>query len=140
MFISWVLLGIIGAFKSYPSVGDISLFLSLTPLFYHKLHGLYALQAFINMSLELEFGFILGLTWIYLMVLYPIMSFLWVTTGTGNANFYYALNITTATANLFLITDALAALRKRAFLIKKELPRPNTDRMDGLYEANKRQS
>jgi len=44
---------------------------------------------------------------------------MWIVAGTGNANFYYALNIVTAFANIVFLSDSLGAIKKRQFLMKK---------------------
>jgi hypothetical protein len=46
---------------------------------------------------------------------------MWVWTGTGNANFYYALNLVIALAQSMLIVDVMSSVLKRDFLIRTKL-------------------
>lgn len=68
--------------------------------------------------LEFEYGFLTAATFLLLGVLYPIMWHMWIMTGTGNANFYYALTLATAICNGYIISDSISALNKRKYLIK----------------------
>lgn len=67
---------------------------------------------------EFEYGFVTAATFLFLGVLYPIMWHMWIMTGTGNANFYYALTLVTAVCNGYIISDSVSAINKRKFLIK----------------------
>lgn len=100
----WILLAIIGTFKTYPSVGDIALFISLLPLILHLLQ-------------EMIYGFAISVASICIIVLAPVMWRMWVWTGTGNANFYFAICLVTVFAEALLITDAATAVLKRDFLL-----------------------
>lgn len=107
----WGQIAIICAFKAYPAAGDVALYWSITPLLVHLLT-------------EVSYVIFLGIVWIFVMFLLPVMWRMWVWTATGNANFYYALNLVIALAQSMLIVDALSSVLKRDFLIqtkKKEL-------------------
>jgi len=110
-------------FKAYPSVADISLHLSMLPLFVHKLRGEY-FKCFPNMlfncmiNTELHYGFVIGCGFVYITVLAPIIWRMWIFTGTGNANFYYGLNLALAILQILLVTDSLSAVLKRDFLLR----------------------
>jgi GPI-anchor transamidase subunit U len=104
----WGQLAIICAFKAYPAAGDIALYLGLIPLFVHLLT-------------EVSYAIFLSIVWIYVMFLLPVMWRMWVWTGTGNANFYYALNLVIALAQSMLIVDVMSSVLKRDFLIRTKL-------------------
>eukprot|EP00029_Vermamoeba_vermiformis_P001390 TRINITY_DN11562_c0_g1_i1.p1 TRINITY_DN11562_c0_g1~~TRINITY_DN11562_c0_g1_i1.p1 ORF type:complete len:426 (+),score=145.81 TRINITY_DN11562_c0_g1_i1:73-1350(+) len=101
----WALVAAMAIFKAYPSVADISLHLSMLPLFVHKLR-------------ELHYGFVIGCGFVYITVLAPIIWRMWIFTGTGNANFYYGLNLALAVLQILLVTDSLSAVLKRDFLLR----------------------
>jgi phosphatidylinositol glycan class U len=101
----WALVAAMAIFKAYPSVADISLHVSMLPLFVHKLR-------------ELHYGFVIGCGFVYITVLAPIIWRMWIFTGTGNANFYYGLNLALAVLQILLVTDSLSAILKRDFLLR----------------------
>eukprot|EP01121_Diplochlamys_sp_Union-15-3_P008120 TRINITY_DN2133_c0_g1_i2.p1 TRINITY_DN2133_c0_g1~~TRINITY_DN2133_c0_g1_i2.p1 ORF type:complete len:236 (+),score=1.23 TRINITY_DN2133_c0_g1_i2:97-804(+) len=117
VFIFWVLIATIAIFKSYPSVGDIALHLSLFPLFHHKLQ-------------EMKYGFIVAIAFVCVTILTPIIWRMWIYSGTGNANFYYALNLVLCVIQTILVTDALSAVMKRQFLLKKLTREYNAKKKD----------
>jgi phosphatidylinositol glycan class U len=101
----WALVAAMAIFKAYPSVADISLHVSMLPLFVHKLR-------------ELHYGFVIGCGFVYITILAPIIWRMWIFTGTGNANFYYGLNLALAVLQILLVTDSLSAILKRDFLLR----------------------
>jgi len=66
----------------------------------------------------MKYGFVVGCAFVYVTVLTPIIWRMWIYSGTGNANFYYAINLVLALIQTILITDASSAIMKRQFLIK----------------------
>lgn len=102
----WLQVGIAATFRAYPSTADVALLLALVPLFYHKIQGFL-------------WGFAMLGGYVYLTLLYPIFYRIWIIYGSGNVNFYYALNLVTAFVNSTVLTEALAAVLKRDFLMKQ---------------------
>ena len=58
---------------------------------------------------------------------------MWIYQGTGNANFYYAINLVLTVGQVLIITDAIALVLKDEYLYKKaareqaaEPPAPTT--------------
>jgi phosphatidylinositol glycan class U len=49
-------------------------------------------------------------------VLAPIMFYLWLGSGGGNANFYFAITLVYAIGQIFLLVDVLYAHLKREFI------------------------
>lgn len=102
LLLSTTMIGLIAVFKSYPSTGDVGLFLSLLPLFSHLLP--FMKQTFIIICMLLA-----------TTVLAPIAWQLWIYNNSANANYYFAINLVYSTAQIFLITDLLFGEVKRQF-------------------------
>ena len=49
-------------------------------------------------------------------ILAPIMWHLWIHTGSGNANFYFAITLVYSISQIFLIVDILYAYLKREYI------------------------
>jgi len=106
LLLSTTLIGLIAVFKSYPSTGDVGLFLSLLPLFSHLLP--FMKQTFIILCMLLA-----------TTVLAPIAWQLWIYNNSANANYYFAINLVYSTAQIFLITDLLFGQVKRQFYMSQ---------------------
>lgn len=105
-------IGLISVFKSYPSIGETGLYLSLLPI----LGYLFPLMR----NFLVYSCMILAST-----VLAPIMFYLWLGSGGGNANFYFAITLVSSIGQIFLLVDILYANCKREFIIKNgwDMPR-----------------
>ncbi|XP_013787439.1 phosphatidylinositol glycan anchor biosynthesis class U protein-like [Limulus polyphemus] len=99
-----ILLALTAVFKSYPSVADTALYLSLLPLWKHLFP--YMRQTFI-----------VGCIILSCTVLAPVLWFLWIYPGSANANFYFGITLAYNTAQIFLITDLLFAYIKRDYIL-----------------------
>ncbi len=89
--------------KSYPNVGETGFYLSLLPV----LAYLFPLMRnFLVYSCMILFSTILA----------PVMYYLWLGSGGGNANFYYAITIVFSVGQVFLLVDILYAHLKRDFI------------------------
>ncbi|XP_021961854.1 phosphatidylinositol glycan anchor biosynthesis class U protein [Folsomia candida] len=99
-------------FKSYPCIGDVGFYLALLPMWKH-------LFPFMQQK------FLVGCFFIATSVLAPIQWFLWIYSGSANANFYFGVTIAFGTAQIFLLTDVLLAYMKREYYLchgmKKEI-------------------
>jgi len=86
-----------------------------------------------------QWGFAMAGAYVYLTLLYPIIWRIWIYYASGNANFYYALNLVTAFANSTILSEALSAVLKRRFLIKKKRQEAaNGDKKDTTKSAKKK--
>ncbi|KZS16662.1 phosphatidylinositol glycan anchor biosynthesis class U protein [Daphnia magna] len=103
--LSFTLCAIMAIFKSYPSIGDVGFYLALLPLWNH-------LVPFFRHS------FIVGCIFLVTSVLSPILWYLWIYTGSANANFFFATTLAFATAQIFLLTDVLFAQAKYDYHLK----------------------
>ncbi|EGG21312.1 GPI transamidase subunit PIG-U family protein [Cavenderia fasciculata] len=105
LFYFWILCAIMATFKSYPALGDTALHISLLPLLYETLKGV-------------KYIFIIVVVGIYVTVLAPILWQMWIYQGTGNANFYYTINLVFTLAQVLLMADALSVLLRLEYLDK----------------------
>ncbi|KAL0302661.1 UNVERIFIED_CONTAM: Phosphatidylinositol glycan anchor biosynthesis class U protein [Sesamum angustifolium] len=96
-FLVFVYLAISSMLKSYPSVGDSALYLSLLVLF-------------VNELAEMQFSFFLFCGYVGVSLLSPVMHNLWIWRGTGNANFYFATAIAYACFQIVLVVESVSAM------------------------------
>jgi phosphatidylinositol glycan class U len=96
LFQLYVLLFLVSIFKSYPSYADTALYLSLLPLWRHTFGHMR------NLMVE-------TVMYVVATVIAPILWHLWIYAASANANFYFAITLTYATAQIFLVTDLVFA-------------------------------
>ncbi|XP_058448317.1 phosphatidylinositol glycan anchor biosynthesis class U protein [Malaya genurostris] len=92
-------------FRPYPCVGDISMYLSLLPLWK-------------SISRFMGHNFIVGATMLVTSILGPTVWYLWIYSNSANANFFFGVTLVFCTAQIFLITDLFFAFIKRDFCLK----------------------
>jgi len=97
VFLAICLLAINAIFKSYPSVGDSSFCFALGPLMHRQLAGMRHMYYLMQVLL-------------FVTVLSPIFWHLWIVTGSGNSNFYYALTVVFAAAQVLLLSESMLAV------------------------------
>lgn len=56
----------------------------------------------------------------FALVLAPIFWHMWIYHGTGNANFYYAINLVTTMIQILFMTDCLSVVLKNDYIEKKK--------------------
>ncbi len=64
-------------------------------------------------------GFLYAVVAVFAIVLAPIFWMMWIYQGTGNANFYYAINLVLTVAQIWFINDCIADVLKTDYLQKK---------------------
>ncbi|KAJ7486042.1 GPI transamidase subunit PIG-U [Mycena galericulata] len=96
LYAAFVLLGVLGTFKSYPTMADPGLFLSMIALF----PEIYP---------YLRYPIVTTLLHLHAALLMPLFHHLWLNQGTGNANFFYASTLVFACANGAALTDCIWA-------------------------------
>lgn len=116
VFLTLILMALTAVFKSYPSLGDVGLYLALLPLWNH-------------LFLFMQQLFIVGCMLIITSVLGPTVWHLWIYSGSANANFFFGVTLAFATAQIFLITDLLFAHKKREFALKHGWPEVTSKRV-----------
>ncbi|KAL6601076.1 PIG-U-domain-containing protein [Neocallimastix sp. 'constans'] len=100
LFLTLVVTSLISQLKTYPSVGDVALYMIFIPmyqeLFKYMTYPFYTLNFFLY-SISFE----------------PLMYDLWIWQGTGNANFLFIINLIFNIAQILLLTDTIHAFLKR---------------------------
>ncbi|KAF9452779.1 PIG-U-domain-containing protein [Macrolepiota fuliginosa MF-IS2] len=96
LYATFLLLGVLGTFKAYPTLSDPGLFLS-------------TLAVFPEVFSYLRHPIVTALLHLHAALLMPLFNHLWLNTGTGNANFFYASTLVFACANGAALIDAIWA-------------------------------
>ncbi|KAK7265544.1 hypothetical protein RJT34_33164 [Clitoria ternatea] len=107
-FLAFVYIVISSMLKSYPSVGDLALYLGLLGLFAFELK-------------DMQFSFFLFAGYVGVSFLSPVMHNLWIWRGTGNANFYFATAITYACLQIILVVESVSAMLNHDRMLTKLL-------------------
>jgi len=102
LYANFLLIGILGMFKPYPTLADPGLFISMMSLFPETFP--YLNNAIVTALLHL-----------HACLLLPLFNRLWLSQGTGNANFFYASTLVFGMANGFAVTDCIWAGIRAAF-------------------------
>ncbi|XP_053612556.1 phosphatidylinositol glycan anchor biosynthesis class U protein [Plodia interpunctella] len=105
ILLATVLIALSTIFRSYPCIGDVGFYMALLPMWKH-------LFSFMQQK------FIVGSAFIINSALGPTVWHLWIYSGSANANFFFGVTLSFATAQIFLITDLLFAYIKREFTLK----------------------
>jgi phosphatidylinositol glycan class U len=116
-FVIVVYLGIWSIFKSYPQYGDIGLFWTCLPFYISSI------------SCRSQKYIFCVVTFFFCAFLLPIMYYLWIYQGSGNANFYYAVTLFLNGAQILFLLDFVKAR------ILTELYRSNPN-LDELKKNN----
>ncbi|KAJ3825355.1 PIG-U-domain-containing protein [Lentinula raphanica] len=96
LYALFILLGILATFKSYPTLSDHGLFIAFWAIF----PEVYP---------YLRHPFPTFLVLLHSALLQPLFAHLWLSHGTGNANFYYASTLVGACAGGMAVVDAVWA-------------------------------
>ncbi|KAF7365048.1 Phosphatidylinositol glycan anchor biosynthesis class U protein [Mycena venus] len=96
LYAAFILLGILGTFKSYPTMADPGLFLSM-------------IAVFPEIYPYLRYPIVTTLLHLHAALLMPLFHHLWLNQGTANANFFYASTLVFACANGAALTDCIWA-------------------------------
>ncbi|XP_061487609.1 phosphatidylinositol glycan anchor biosynthesis class U protein isoform X1 [Rhineura floridana] len=119
IFFMFVQLAIISIFKSYPTVGDIALYMAFLPLWSH----LYPF---------LRNVFILSCVLIVCSLLFPVLWHLWIYAGSANSNFYYAITLTFNIGQILFISDYFYAFLQREYYLTHGIYLIRKDRTDPM--------
>ncbi|KAH7695482.1 GPI transamidase subunit PIG-U family protein [Aphelenchoides avenae] len=87
---------LVAVFSPYPSYAEATIYLALFP-------------AFVELHQFLRFKLIYGGMLCASFTLAPIMWRMWTTTGSGNANFYFAIILVYVVAQIGLMNDLVGA-------------------------------
>lgn len=124
LFLATLLISLSAIFRSYPCVGDVAFYMALLPIWKHVSKCNY--QSIILNHIQLIFttllavmthNFIVGCFFLVTSFLGPVVWHLWIYSASANANFYFGVTLSFATAQIFLVTDMLFAHIKRRFYL-----------------------
>uniref|UniRef100_A0A7N5ZXW4 Phosphatidylinositol glycan anchor biosynthesis, class U n=1 Tax=Anabas testudineus TaxID=64144 RepID=A0A7N5ZXW4_ANATE len=100
VFLIFMQLAVISIFKSYPTVGDIALYMSFLPVWSH-------LHRFLRNI------FLVSCVLLACSALFPVLWHLWIYAGSANSNFYYAITLLFNVAQILLVSDYFYAFLRR---------------------------
>ncbi|KIM45341.1 hypothetical protein M413DRAFT_17367 [Hebeloma cylindrosporum] len=96
LYATFIMLGILGTFKPYTTLSDPGLFLSMIAIFPETYP-------------YLRHPIVTALLHLHSALLMPLFHHLWLTQGTGNANFFYATTLVFACSNGAALVDSIWA-------------------------------
>ncbi|KAK0213150.1 PIG-U-domain-containing protein [Desarmillaria ectypa] len=96
LYATFLLVGVLGIFKAYPTLSDPGLFLSMISLF-PEIYPYF------------RHPIVTSLLHLHAAMLLPLFHKLWLAQGTGNANFFYASTLVFACANGAALVDCIWA-------------------------------
>ncbi|XP_067625482.1 phosphatidylinositol glycan anchor biosynthesis class U protein [Eurosta solidaginis] len=108
LLLATVLIALMSIFRSYPSVGDVSFYLALLPLW----RRCWKFMAH---------NFVVFCFFVVTLSMMPALWHLWIYSGSANANFYFGTTLAFSTGQIFLVTDLLFAHVKREFCLRNGL-------------------
>jgi len=92
--LSFTLLAVISIFKSYPTLGDTTLWLALIPMWSHSF-------MYLRDSMVTLFSMFTS------CLMFPVMWFVWISANAANANFYFASSLAFSICQIYLLCDVL---------------------------------
>ncbi|XP_054579966.1 phosphatidylinositol glycan anchor biosynthesis class U protein isoform X8 [Eptesicus fuscus] len=104
IFFMFIQIAIISIFKSYPTVGDVALYMAFFPVWNHLYRFLRNI-------------FVLGCILIVCSLLFPVLWHLWIYAGSANSNFFYAITLTFNVGQILLISDYFYAFLRREYYL-----------------------
>ncbi|XP_067856387.1 phosphatidylinositol glycan anchor biosynthesis class U protein [Heptranchias perlo] len=102
MFFMFIQIAIIAIFKSYPTVGDVALYMAFLPMWNHLYRFLRNI-------------FVVSCMLISSSVLFPVLWHLWIYAGSANSNFYYAITLAFNVGQILLVSDYFYAYIRREY-------------------------
>ncbi|KAG8517872.1 Phosphatidylinositol glycan anchor biosynthesis class U protein, partial [Galemys pyrenaicus] len=104
IFFMFIQIAIISIFKSYPTVGDVALYMAFFPVWNHLYRFLRNI-------------FVLTCIIIVCSLLFPVLWHLWIYAGSANSNFFYAITLTFNVGQILLISDYFYAFLRREYYL-----------------------
>ncbi|KAJ8378760.1 hypothetical protein AAFF_G00236800 [Aldrovandia affinis] len=100
VFLIFMQIAIISIFKSYPTVGDIALYMAFLPVWSHLYRFLRNI-------------FLVSCVLLACSTLFPVLWHLWIYAGSANSNFYYAITLLFNVGQILLVSDYFYAYLRR---------------------------
>ncbi|XP_063311792.1 phosphatidylinositol glycan anchor biosynthesis class U protein [Pelobates fuscus] len=107
-FLLFIQLAIISIFKSYPTVGDVALYMAFLPVWSH-------------LSRFLRNLFFVSCMLMVCSLLFPVLWHLWIYAGSANSNFYYAITLSFNVGQILLVSDYFYAFLRREYHLQHGL-------------------
>ncbi|PNJ57491.1 PIGU isoform 3, partial [Pongo abelii] len=104
IFFMFIQIAVIAIFKSYPTVGDVALYMAFFPVWNHLYRFLRNI-------------FVLTCIIIVCSLLFPVLWHLWIYAGSANSNFFYAITLTFNVGQILLISDYFCAFLRREYYL-----------------------
>ncbi|XP_043098876.1 phosphatidylinositol glycan anchor biosynthesis class U protein [Puntigrus tetrazona] len=100
VFLIFMQIAIISIFKSYPTVGDVALYMAFLPAWSHLYRFLRNI-------------FLVSCVLLACSALFPVLWHLWIYAGSANSNFYYAITLLFNFGQILLVSDYFYAYLRR---------------------------
>ncbi|UJR37524.1 hypothetical protein I4U23_030226 [Adineta vaga] len=120
-FLFWLLCAVFCIFKSYPAYGDIAFYINYLPIWSFVFR-------------YLRNGLVIICMMLVAILMAPITWYLWIYTGSANANFYFAMTLVFNVSQTFLLSDLIYAYLKRQFFLKNGTTIPNINGVEYQLE------
>ncbi|XP_004867970.2 phosphatidylinositol glycan anchor biosynthesis class U protein isoform X3 [Heterocephalus glaber] len=118
IFFMFIQIAIISIFKSYPTVGDVALYMAFFPVWNHLYRFLRNI-------------FVLACIIIVCSLLFPVLWHLWIYAGSANSNFFYAITLT------FNVGQILGTCYAPSTLLRMNVIQPILQGVHGLWGERK---
>lgn len=113
LYVVFLMAGVLAAFKPYPTLSDPGLFLSMISLFPETYPRKSNRSLFVDhiiqsvYFIDLRHPLVTALLHLHSSLLLPLFHHLWLSQGTGNANFFYASTLVFGVSNGAALLDAV---------------------------------
>lgn len=109
--------GVVAVFKSYPTMGDHALFLGLLSIHDQIFECEFCVGSSdepskltsSSLCTDMRYPLISAMIYIYCSLLSPAFYHLWLTAGSANSNFFYAITLVWALGGGMLVLDSMWA-------------------------------
>ncbi|XP_051997493.1 phosphatidylinositol glycan anchor biosynthesis class U protein-like [Xyrauchen texanus] len=102
VFLIFMQIAIISIFKSYPTVGDVALYMAFLPAWSHLYRFLRNI-------------FLVSCVLLACSALFPVLWHLWIYAGSANSNFFYAITLLFNVGQILLVSDYFYAYLRREY-------------------------
>lgn len=107
-----ILVGIFSTWKSYPTLGDLAGWSGLLACFPEIISSRPA--GMCGADADLRHPLFTLTVYLYTLILLPLLHSLWLLTGTGNANFFYAATMVHGLNTCLAVVDVLGAVMRQS--------------------------
>lgn len=104
VMLGFMLMGVVSVFKSYPVVGDSTVWISLFPMWSYTF--MYLRDQLVPIFVIFTCSLLSLITW-----------FAWITLNAANANFFFASNLCYSLGQLYLLADVMSCYNKWTYHI-----------------------